>query len=116
MEKELTEIREILKERLDSENGNTTRKQMAECEAWLAYISHQYRERKRILAQKSLQALPPKEKGTTELDRQITLEALTAPLQQEVDELRDLMAIIQQRITTGQSFLKSMQAEIEKGL
>jgi hypothetical protein len=116
MEKELEEIRELLKEKLDSENGNITRRQMAECEAWLAYISHQYRERKRILAQKSLQALPPKEKGTTELDRQITLEALIAPLQQDVDVLRDLMSIIQQRITTGQSFLKSMQTEIERGL
>ena len=116
MQEELKEVRELLKVPLDAEVGRNTRKQMSECEAWLAYISQQYRERKRLLAEKSKQALPPKEKGTTELDRQVTLDAYVAPLQEEVDMLRDLMAIIQQRITMGQSFIKSMQTEIERGL
>lgn len=114
MQEELKEIRELLKVPLDSEVGNITRKQMSECEAWLAYISQHYREKKKILAQKSAQALPPKEKGTTELDRQIMLDNLIAPLQEEVDILRDLMSIIQQRITMGQSFIKSMQTEQER--
>jgi hypothetical protein len=113
---EIEKIRAILSEKLDAENGQVTRKQMAECEAWLSYISPIYRKKQRILAQKTLQALPPKEKGITELDRQVTLEALVAPLQQEVDELKDIIQHIQLRITTGQSFLKSMQAEIERGL
>lgn len=114
MQEEIKEIRELLKVQLDSDNGHVTRKQMAECEAWLAFISHQYRNKKQLLAEKSAQALPPKEKGTTELDRQITLDAMIAPLQKEVDELRDLMAIIQQRVTMGQSFIKSMQTEQER--
>jgi len=114
MDDKLKEVYEILSVPLDPENGHVTRKQMSECEAWLAYISQHYREKKKILAQKSAQALPPKEKGTTELDRQIMLDNLIAPLQEDTDRLRDLMSIIQQRITMGQSFIKSMQTEQER--
>lgn len=47
MDDKLKEVYEILSVPLDPENGHITRKQMSECEAWLAYISQHYRERKK---------------------------------------------------------------------
>ena len=44
------------------------------------------------------------------------MERNTRAVQRYVDELADLAKCLKDRISLGQSFLKSMQAEIEAGL
>ena len=112
--KEIEAIRTLLGEPLSVDNGNKLRDQLASCESWLPYVSEQLRTAQQQLADVRLAGLPEKAKGQTELDRETYQQSYSAKQKKQVDELKDIFAIIGQRISLGQTFLKSIQTEMEK--
>ena len=108
---ELTKLRELLSEPLNEEFGNVLAKQLADCEAWSARVSYAYRIALKELFRARRNALYPKSRDYTELDRTTALDSDTREVQFVVDELKDLQEIVKRRISLGQSILKSISEE-----
>jgi hypothetical protein len=114
--KELNELIENLGQRLNVDNGSILASQLAEVEAWSAYVARLAVEAKKVLRERRNQYLLPKSSGTTELDRSIRMDAAVAEYEARATYLNDLQDIIQRRIILGQSILKSLRTELESGL
>lgn len=110
---EIDELRKLLNERLNEDNGAAIREQLSKCEAWSARVSYMYRLALSELFEARRKALMPKGKDYTELDRTTLLAAHTREYQQTADELRDLQEIIKRRISLGQTIMKSLTGEAE---
>lgn len=113
MEKDIEEVRKLLLERLDEDNGAHVREQLSKCEAWSGRVSYMYRLALSELFEARRKALMPKARDYTELDRTTLLQAHTREYQQRADELRDLQEIIKRRISLGQTIMKSLTGEAE---
>lgn len=112
-EKEIKDLQELLSSPLNEEFGNVLAKQLADCEAWSARVSYAYRIALKELFRVRRNALLPKDRTYTELDRTTALEADTSEFQFNADVLKDLQEIMKRRISLGQSILKSLTQEME---
>ena len=112
-DEEMAKLRKILDQPLNEEVGNVIAKQLSECEAWSARVSYAYRIALQDLYRARRNALLPKDRTYTELDRTTRLEADTSEFQFRADVLKDLQEILKRRISLGQSILKSLMVEVE---
>ena len=110
----MDEARKVLSEPMETDNGHILRGQLALAESFQYIISLEYRKAEEELADLRGKLYNPGLK--TELERKVDMERNTRAIQRHVDELADLAKCLKDRISLGQSFLKSMQAEIEAGL
>lgn len=106
----MQEIRELLSQPLEKDNGHLLRAQLADIEARAAYVSQEYRKVEEELADLRGKVYDPSLK--TELERKVQMERATRATQLVVDEWGDLAKLISNRISLGQSFLRDMQAEV----
>ena len=112
-DEEMAKLRKILDQPLNEEVGNVIAKQLVDCEAWGARVSYAYRIALKELYRARRNALLPKDRTYTELDRTTALDADTSEFQFNVDVLKDLQEILKRRISLGQSILKSLTVEVE---
>ena len=110
----MDEIRTALATPLNNDNGHLLREQLADIERWQAYVSAKYRAAEVELADLRGKLYNPSLSSADA--RKIDVERATRAQQQTVDELADIAKCIKDRISLGQSFLRSMMAEIEGGL
>ncbi len=113
---EIEELRDLLSKPLSEEFGHVLAKQLADCEAWSARVSYAYRIALKELFRARRNALIPKDRTYTELDRTTALDADTSEFQFFADELKDLQEIMKRRISLGQSILKSLTVEVDSRL
>lgn len=110
----MNEIKDLLAIPLDHDNGHTLREQMAAIEPYQVFASMKYREAAESLADMRGKVYDPS--GKTELERKVTMERNTRAQQREADEWQDVAKSISTRISMGQTFLRSMQSEVEAGI
>lgn len=109
----IDEVRQILDGRLNTDDGTVLANQLAEIEAWGAFVSSEYRKAEKVLSDAKSQYWP--QAGTVEA-RQVELAARVSDLQETVSTMKDMSEMIQRRISLGQTLLKSMRVEAEHGL
>lgn len=113
MERPIDEVKALLGEPLNTDDGHALANQLSEIEAWGAYVSYEYRAAARDLAEKRNQYYP--QSGTVDA-KAVELAGRLAMEQEKVDGLKDISEIIVRRISLGQTLLKSMRVEAEHGL
>lgn len=119
----MEELKQILEEQLDSDNGTKLREQLTIRAKWQSFVALEHRKAKRALVEARVRLIQPAEqhdgykvvKVSVE-DRKIALEGATAELSQAADELADIAKILSEHISLGQSLLRSLEAEIKGNL
>lgn len=84
--------------------GNNLQAQLVTIEASAAYACEQYRKAEEALADLRGKMYDPS--GKTELERRIALERICRVQQRKVDDWKDIVALIAQRIQLGMELLK----------
>ena len=107
----MEEIRNLLTQPLEKDNGHILRGQLADIEARASYVSQMYRKAEEELADLRGKVYDPSLK--TELERKVAMERICKATQRLVDEWADLAKLISNRVSLGQSFLRDMQSEIQ---
>lgn len=114
--KELASVEEILNEPLYTDNGVQLAAQLVEIEAWGARVAFLLYTAKQELDRKKYQALLPKSKEYTDVDRVTRQESDVAEYQSKADYLAQVQELIKRRISLGQTILKAMRTEMESGV
>lgn len=110
-EKELEELRTVLKEPLDHEHGSHLASQLAVCESWSGFVATRYREQALKLSEVRGKLFNPS--LSSEDKRKIDLEYNTRDQQYNCDIWRDMQDILKRRISLGQTMLRSLMKEQE---
>ncbi len=115
--RDIDKLRELLNEELDHSNGQHLAQQLADAEAWSAWTSERANSYKRILSEKRGQYTYKdlSNKDTVEIVK-ARADRLVAEDQQKYDDYKELLEIIRDRISLGQSFLRNIRAEVEAGV
>lgn len=110
----IEELRKILEQPLEVDNGHLLRTQLATRGAWQAPVSLAYRKAEKQLAEMRGKLFDPT--LGSEDKRRNALEYATREYQEAVDTLKDLSQILSNHISLGQSMLRSIEAEIKGGV
>lgn len=110
----MQEIRTLLDEPLNVDDGHVLAAQLVQAEAWGARVSQKFREAEETLSLMKGKTFNPS--LSSEDKRKVDLEFKVRAEQRQVNELADLADIIKRRISLGQSLLKNFQVEMQSGV
>lgn len=113
---EQKELNDLLTTPLNVEDGNSIATQLSEVEAWSSFVAIKHRASEKELSEMKNKFLMPKDKGITEMDREIHLDAAVREFKEKSDLLNDYQEIIKRRISLGQTLLKNLKSERDSGL
>jgi hypothetical protein len=105
-----------LSQPLETNNPSLLREQLSELAAIKYRLSVLHRQSIEVYREQKNKYLMPPEKGTTVLDRETALDSMVRQWELDRGILEDATILCSQLLSLGQSFLNSLNREIQAGL
>jgi hypothetical protein len=117
MKREIEQLQALLNEELDHLNGEVLKSQLVAAEAWSGWTAQCTATYKRILAEKRGQYMykDTETKETVDIMK-ARADRMCAVEQEKYDLYREMLQIIRDRISLGQSLLRNIRSEVEAGI
>lgn len=109
----LNEIYKSIQEPLDTDNPKRLQEQVTDAERYRSHVSVWHAETKSLLSFRRNQYLLPKSKDATDMDRNIHLDDATRGVQEQKDVLKDLLDILNERVSLGQTLITTSREEMK---